>query len=317
MGDQTNQRKVFDFLRDHAKSGATFTIPDISKAIGWKEKTGATYVSKQYADYLERASPGVFRVLPEFKRLIWEEFQDLVTQVRHPFAIYSRATFHSVVVYDFLLPLTREDKLRKALDELFYRDTLERRIQEIGLDVIAKIIPRMNGEADPEYVKRIIQFIDDRISGFSISHVSGRFRVGGILSRKESGDRLARDVPYLIDETTAVVRFIIPCLSSKVKHEADFALGEADAAKAASVEGETRQIRAIFFEVFVEALVPTIRGEKLIWMLETTRAGQRLYELNLVPRTSTSATGVQGTEEEDDAGSSDATEDADVEASGS
>jgi hypothetical protein len=45
---------------------------------------------------------------------------------------------------------------------------------------------------------------------------------------------------------------------------------------------EVRRIRTIFFELFVEALVPTIRGEKLIWMLETTPTGQRLYELDLI-----------------------------------
>jgi hypothetical protein len=141
MADQANQHAVFDFLRVRALSGKTFTIAEINQAIGWQGKTGATYVSKQYGDYLERVSPGVYRVLPEFKRLRWEEFRELVTQVRHPFAIYDRATYYGVVVYDFLMPLTREDKLRSALDELFYRDTLERRIAEAGLDVIGQHIP--------------------------------------------------------------------------------------------------------------------------------------------------------------------------------
>jgi hypothetical protein len=78
--------------------------------------------------YLEKVAHGVYRVIPEFRRVTWDEFQDLVTQVRRPFASYTRATYQAVVVYDFLMPLTREDKLRKALDELFYRDTLVRRI---------------------------------------------------------------------------------------------------------------------------------------------------------------------------------------------
>jgi len=304
MGNQANQKQAFEFLRERAKSGATFKIPEMQAAVeGWSGKTGATYVSKQYGDYLLRVSRGVYRVLPEFKRVTWEEFQELVTQVRHPFAVYDRATYYSVVVYDFLMPLTREDKLRKALNELFYRDTLERRIHEAGLDVLARrSVPRSEGEQDDAYVKRVIQFIDDRIGGFSISHVSGRFRVGGILTRKQSGEHLAKDRPYLIDETTAVVRFIIPCMGSQSKHEADFELSGTGAPKdSAAVEEEIRQIRGVFFEIFVEALVPTIRGEKLIWMLETTPAGQRLYELNLVspPTSETSDT----EEEEDDAGS--------------
>jgi hypothetical protein len=258
-------------------------------------------------DYLERVSKGVYRVLPEFKRLTWEEFQELVTQVRHPFAIYDRTTFTSVVVYDFLLPLTREDKLRKALDELFYRDTLERRITEVGLDVIGRYIPRQANEPERAYVTRVIQFIDDRIGGFSISHVSGRFRVGKILTRKESGDKLAADEPYLIDETTAVVRFIIPCASSKIAHEGDFELAESEDEHSEAVEQEIAQIRGIFFEIFVEALVPSIRGEKLIWMLETTLKGQRLYELSLANQKSKATSGAQQTEDEDDDTGSDTT----------
>jgi hypothetical protein len=54
-----------------------------------------------------------------FRRVTWNDFQEVVTQVRHPFARYNRATYQNVVIYDFLMPLTREDKLRKALDELF------------------------------------------------------------------------------------------------------------------------------------------------------------------------------------------------------
>jgi hypothetical protein len=177
----------------------------------------------------------------------------------------------------------------------------------VGLDVIGRYIARQKGEADKAYVSRVIQFIDDRIGGFSISHVSGRFRVGKILSRKESGDKLAADEPYLIDETTAVVRFIIPCASSKIEHDGDFELAEPEDAHSEAVEDEIAQIRGIFFEIFVEALVPSIRGEKLIWMLETTLMGQRLYELNLADRRSKTTSGGQQTEDEDDDTGSDTT----------
>jgi hypothetical protein len=168
-------------------------------------------------------------------------------------------------------------KLRKALDELFYRDTLKRRILEVGVATMAETIPREIGDNDDEYVDRVIAFIGDRIGGFSISHVSGRFRTGAILSREKSAEQIARDIPYLIDETTAVVRFIIPCLSSRTAHGVDFNLDEPAQAREADVKLEVRRIRTIFFEFFVEALVKTIRGEKLIWMLETTPTGQRLY----------------------------------------
>jgi hypothetical protein len=144
--------------------------------------------------------------------------------------------------------------------------------------------PRNQAEAETDYVSRVIQFIDDRIGGFSISHVSGRFRVGPILSRKDSGEKLANDEPYLIDETTAVVRFIVPCKSSESKHTADFVLSDPPEGQPDEVRAEIQQIRGIFFEIFVEGLVHTIRGEKLIWLLETSRMGQRLYELCLSSR---------------------------------
>src|SRR5947208_1880614 len=134
MGDQTKQVAVYEFLQEFARSGATFKTADLNTRMGWKGQTAGTYRSKHFGAYLERVSKGVYRVIPEFRRVTWAEFQELVTQVRRPFASYNRATFGAAVVYDFLMPLTREDRLKKALDELFYRDTLERRIQEIGLN---------------------------------------------------------------------------------------------------------------------------------------------------------------------------------------
>ncbi|MDP9001125.1 MAG: hypothetical protein M3O46_13575, partial [Myxococcota bacterium] len=94
---------------------------------------------------------------------------------------------------------------------------------------------------------------------------------------------LGRDYECPSASTAAVVRFIIPCQSSKTMHAGeDFELGELEPAREEDVKREVQSIRTIFFELFVEALVPTIRGEKLIWMLETTPSGQRLYELDLV-----------------------------------
>jgi hypothetical protein len=300
MADQTKQKAVYAFLRDHARAGTTFSVDEICAKVVWKRKTAETYLSKQYAAYVEKTADGRYRLIPEFRRVSWDEFQELVTQVRRPLASYNRATYRAVVVYDFLMPLTREDKLRKALDALFYRDTLARRIQEVGLETFAKSIPRKPGDNDGAYMGRILAFIDDRIGGFSVSHVSGRFRIGPILSRPEAAKRLEHDEPYLIDETTAVVRFIIPCQSTRTQHGLDFDLDEVAQENEEAVAREVRQIRTVFFDLFVEALVPTIRGEKLIWMLETTPMGQRLYELDLVkPAHGARSKGSEDAEEEE------------------
>ena len=274
----------------------------MADAVGWKQKSAETYISKHYKAYLQRLAPATYRVLPEFKRVHWDYFQELVTQVRHPFAVYDRATYSNVVVYEFLMPLTREDKLRRALDELFYRDTLERRINEVGLEVFERVLPRNSAEGDGTYVDRVVTFIDERIGGFSISHVGGRFRGGPILSRAQAGEKLASDQPYLIDETTAVVRFIIPCLSSRSEHATEFELelGDGSGQLRQKIAAELQQIRVVFFEVFVEALVPSIRGEKLIWMLEWTADGQRLYELSLATERGRDGDGSDDGDDDDD-----------------
>lgn len=288
MADKANQELAYKFLRDKARSGDVFTKKDLADYCSWTGQTPDTYLSKHYKAYLLRhrsfgGKRGEYKVKPEFSRVSWDEFRELVTQVRHPFASYRRASFQSVVVYEFLMPLTREDKLRRALDELFFRDTLERRLDEIGLDVLARIVRRNLGENDIEFKTRLIAFIDLRIGGFSISHVSGRFRVDTILSRAETAERMAADLPYLIDETTAVVRFIIPCQSSRAVCGIDWDFSAKGKGTPADLAEELTQIRGLFFEVFVEALVPTIRGEKLIWLLETMPNGQQLYELDLIP----------------------------------
>jgi hypothetical protein len=105
--------------------------------------------------------------------------------------------------------------------------------------------------------------------------------------------------------------FIIPCHNSKTTHGVDFVeLGDLSEAREKEVKLEVRRIRTIFFELFVEALVPTIRGEKLIWMLETTPTGQRLYELDLIkPKPKGTAKGADTAEDEDDDADSDETTD--------
>jgi hypothetical protein len=91
--------------------------------------------------------------------------------------------------------------------------------------------------------------------------------------------------PYLVDETTAVVRFIIPCPSTKRDHGGGFDLKRipvdniTEKDEQSALRHDIRLIRAVFVQLFVEALVPAIRGEALIWVLETTPFGTRLLSL--------------------------------------
>ena len=287
MKMDAGRRRAYEYLRERAKSGAEFDALDLSSALNLpKEPADARLppelarLPRELAPYVEPGSAGRLRVIPEFKRVLWEEFDALESELSRPFPAYVRASYEKLVIYDLLMPLTREDKLRHALDELFYRDTLERRLLELGLDTMAQSIPREAGESDATYASRVIDFIADRIGGFSVSHVSGRYRARRIATREASIADGSVVEPYLQDETSAVVRFIVPCLSSKVVHGADFIWGAVEPAMTDDVMREVRQIRAVFLELFVESLVPTIRGERRIWVLEHSPFGQRLYELD-------------------------------------
>ena len=188
---------------------------------------------------------------PSFLRLTLEVFRGLTTQVRKPHVKRSRATFNHVVTYEFLLPLTKEDKLRAALDELFYRDTLEQRTREIAASpASAEAVPLGEGETDDAYVSHVVGLIAGLIGGYSVSHVSGRFRAGAIASREDAARMLVERKRYLVDETTAVVRFIIPCGSSRQVHGDAFDLKGpatgADASIPPAVAGDVGVIRCLF-----------------------------------------------------------------------
>jgi hypothetical protein len=198
-------------------------------------------------------------------------------------SVYRHIRYDEVVSYEFLLPLTREDKLRRALDALFYSDTIEQRLRAIGLERVAEIVPRPPGLSDDAYVALVLGVVADRFVGYSISLVNGRYRATGLMSRHEAGDFLARDGRYLIDETTAVVRFIIKCDTTRAGYDPDHqpirpALDGAPAPVAsvrAALE-EAHMVRALFFELFAEAVVHMVEGEDEIWLLENG-AERRLY----------------------------------------
>jgi len=139
---------------------------------------------------------------------------------------------------------------------------------------------RPASENEPEFIDRLVKFTQAKIGGYSISHVSGRFRAADIKTREEVGKMFSLGAPYLIDETTAVARFIIPCHSSVLEYENDFkSIGAAlDASRKEdpSLVREVRQIRRLFYHLFVEAVARTV-GEQEIWLLEQSPFGQRLY----------------------------------------
>lgn len=274
------QQAAHRFLHDNAANGTAFTFLDLATSVGWTERTAGDYASKHFGAYLTKVDEDRYRVLPAFKRVTLDEFLDLVTQVKKPIATYERSTSDALVTYEFLLPLTKEDKLRDALDELFYADTLAQLVGEMK-ELLPAIFPRNSDELDDTYEARAVAMVAKLIGGYSVSHVSGRFRFAStIASREEAARSLVAKKRYLIDETTAIVRFIIPCPSSKTTHGASFDVAatpmQTDPKK---FEADVRLIRGFFINIFVEAVVRTIKGEDLIWLLEDSPFGRRLYAL--------------------------------------
>src|ERR1035437_7090914 len=213
-----NQRNVFDFLLEHLKSLDTFTKDELQKVTDWTGKSFPTYWSKQYKQFVSSAGGDLVRVSDAFRPYAkWEAFQRHVTQVRGS-SDYTLFRHDAVLIFEFFMPLTNETHLRIALDALFYKDTILTRLKTLNRDKLTAQFAINQGETEDDYFRRLCDWLATRFQGYSVSTVNGRFRAQDLMSIpdaatiEENGDR------YLIDETTAIVRFIFPC-GTPVKSE--------------------------------------------------------------------------------------------------
>lgn len=246
MGTDENQRNVFEFLLAHFETKEPFSKEDLEKVTSWQGQTFGTYWSKQLHQFVIEVGHDKYRVSEGFRRYIeWEKFQLHVTQMRRPGSPdYAELTFDIVRIYEFFMPLSNEEYLRATLDTLFYRDTVEARLRTIEASQLEKAFPKELGESPVEYNERLCGWISRRFVGYSIYHVNGRFRARALATRAEVGQAGAR---YLVDETTAVTRFIFPCGNTT----------EAD------------QVEFFFTNLFIRAITEVVNGEDEIWMVET------------------------------------------------
>lgn len=275
MASQDRARKAYHFLLKHANSNQPFCIEDLMTETNWQRSTVETYIVKQWRQIVEKRGNGQIFVRPEIKRLNEESFLQLATQNRTIFATYQRVKYREIVTYEFLLPLTREDQLRKALDALFYKDTIHQRLLEIGLDQVNLWLIRNENETNEDYTDRICNLISEKFGGYSISHVSGRYRAAAITTRENAARMLSEDERYIIDETTASVRFIIPIKATRVE-ENDFDNVNVDEHEIVAID-EISLVHYLFFNLFVEAVVRMVQGEDEIWLVEETTRTRSLY----------------------------------------
>jgi len=246
MASDENQRKVFEFLTEHLDSQQPFSKADLERTTTWKRKTFPTYWSKQYEQFVVEAPNNKYLVSESFRPFAdWNKFQQHVTQVRRVLSDYKPATYINLT-FEFFMPLSNEAHLKITLDTLFYKDTILAKLNAQDEAELFRHFPKKSNEVKDAYLERLCEWIARRFVGYSISHVNGRFRAEQLCTRAEAADPSYRK-RYLIDETTAVTRFIFPCQD----------------------KGDAEQIRWFFEILFVRSIIQVVNGEDEIWMIES------------------------------------------------
>jgi hypothetical protein len=234
--DETKrQRLAFEFFGDHFREDKTFTLADLAAKTGWTPKTASTYLSKHFEPFTKPVPPilkaqqqkhQAYRVTDVLLMIgKWSKFRRHVSQKRKLTYEYDLTIYSTVLIFEFFLPLTNETVLRNELDALFFKNTIHKKLLTNGLvELKAQIEPKPQ-ESDKDYLDRVVAWFGQQIRGYSISHVSGRFRGEDVvLSIQDAAALQERAGRYLIDETTAITRFIFPCkdvLSSPVCRRRD------------------------------------------------------------------------------------------------
>jgi hypothetical protein len=274
-----SQRAAFRFFRARAQDGVAFSASDVERTAGWGAGSFNTYKTKHLKEYVTSKGGGKLSINPHFLRISEEDFDNIVSQSRKTVARFVRSVFGAVLKYEFLLPLTNERKLRAALDELFYREHLLQRTMEIGTETLVTILAKEPNEEDKEYVERVVAKVGSLLGGYSIGHVNGRFRANALKSYAEAAQIVASRGRYLVDETTAVVRFILPLEASRREHGGQFDVTKKGLDGPADFAADIDVARRLFIAFFVESVILDIHAEDEIWFLESGPSGERLYVL--------------------------------------
>ncbi len=274
MKKHERQQAAYEFLRASGSSGE-FKLNALVRATGWTSSTARTHIVKHYGDWVLELENDLFKVLPEFQRVTLEQFLKHCSQVRRVYTDYRVSEYGAISVFEFLLPMSRETQLRSMLDGLFFADTLRQRFEELDETRLESLLPR-GRESNEAYRSRWINQVSDWFGGYSISLVNGRFRAASLRTRKEAVEhQIETGRPYLIDETTASVRFIVPIPASKTVAGKPGTL-DLDQSKGAILT-DAKRIRDVFFAIFVEAVIRIVNGEDVIWLLEDSPLGKVLH----------------------------------------
>ena len=213
-------KKTFNFLVEHAQEKRPFSAQKLALIAGWELAETEKNVISLLSDLVE-VKGDLYFAKPEILRVRLNDFKALLHQKKRLFTDYVLEVSPSVLIYEFFMPLSREDRLREALDNLFYRDTIEQRIHEIGFDQIRTGLGLPADQSDEKIQQLVFDFMESTISGYSIYLVNGRYRADQLASRADVVNRPFAYGSYIVDETTAIVRFILPVVTDagKFKHQ--------------------------------------------------------------------------------------------------
>jgi hypothetical protein len=275
MPDYGEQEKAFRFLQEKFNTQQLFSLEEFATAAGWNvaSSTFKTYFSKQFEGLLIKSGSqyGVSQLFLKYNE--WRKFRDsVVTQKRILRRDYSASSYENVIMFEFFMPLTNEASLRMALDALFFKDSIKFRLKFVPLSELVAAFPKKEAEGDAAYYDRIFCWVSDKFVGYSIGHVAGRFRAHDLSTRKEVYEAAAASNSqlYLVDETTAIVRFIIPCGGDTKNHFlSDSKPTQLPLDKASKLESEATMIRWFFNTLFVSSILELVNGEDQIWLLES------------------------------------------------
>ena len=269
-------RRAYFFLKNHSRSPDAFSKEEFKIFANYPNPNNFdTYFSKKFKQFLEEApnEPSKFLVSRIFKKYSkWEKFRAFYSQSSKIKVNYNEEYYKNLIIFEFFLPLANEIDLRSSLDELFYRDTVKLALKKIPNDEINRAFSKEDEETEEHYIERICDWMSERFGGYSIGTVRGRFKTDDLKTFTEVAIIRSRGLDYLIDETTAIVRFIFS-IGSPIKNQVfynidQFSENEDECIHSEENIEEANQIRYIFKNLFVKSILDLVNGEDEIWMLE-------------------------------------------------
>ncbi len=266
MRETSSIKRAFAFLIAHAQERKFFSAEQLAAEAGWTIVETQENIAIRLSDLVEEDGEN-YLAKPEILRVRLDDFKELLHQKKRLFADYVLEVSSSILIYEFFMPLSREDRLREALDNLFYRDTIEQRIQEIGISRIRDGLNLSSDYSEDKIRQLVFDFMESTIGGYSITLVNGRYRADALASRAEVATRPFAYGPYIVDETTAIVRFILPVETDAGKYKYGKILQPA--ATAIGTQNRAQLMSWLFLNFFAEALVRVVRKEDEIWLLES------------------------------------------------